>query len=114
MIRSQIPAGPILVDAEPVLYPQMPAQDFGAKPAFETHDVMGPYRLSDRHRRLAWLRHWRGGLPKAGECTMDGDDQFNKLLGSELMMSHIAADNARDLVEIAAECRILSGHLYAP
>ena len=42
-----------------------------------------------------------GMASKAGECTMDGDDQFDELLGSELMMPHITADNARDLMEIA-------------
>jgi hypothetical protein len=55
-----------------------------------------------------------GVASKAGEYTMDGDDQFDELLGSELMMPHIAADDARNLVEIAAGCRILFGHLCVP
>ena len=100
MIGPQIPAGPIGVDAEPVLYLQMPAQGLGAKPAFETHDVIGLHRSPDRYRWLARLR-WRwGGLSQSGERVMDRDDQFDKLVGSELMRPHVAADDLHNLSEI--------------
>ena len=101
MILRQFPARTVVRNFETMGGPQMPAEHLRAKPALEADDVIGLHRASDRNCRSACLRHWRGGLPKAGECTMDGDDQFNKLLGSELMMPHITADNARDLMEIA-------------
>jgi hypothetical protein len=40
----------------------MPAQDFGAKPALEAHDILGPYRLPDRY-------HWQHSLPKIGQSA---------------------------------------------
>src|ERR1700761_4084883 len=114
MIGLQIPAGPILVDAEPMLRPQMPTQGLGAKPAFETHDVIGVHRSPDRHSWLARLRWRRGGLSQSSERAMNRDDQFDKLVGSELMRPHVAADDARDLIEIDLRRRVLLGHVCAP
>jgi hypothetical protein len=76
MIRSQIPAGAMDVDAEPVLHAQMPAQDLGAKPAFETHDVIGLHRSPDRHCRLARLRWRRGGLSQTRKRPINTDNQL--------------------------------------
>jgi hypothetical protein len=53
-------------------------------------------------------------LPKTGKRAMHLPDQFDELLGSELMIPHIAADNARDLMEIALRCRGLFRHVCAP
>ena len=103
MIGPQIPAGPILVDAEPVLYPQMPAQEFGAKATLEAHHILGPYRLPDRYR------HRQHGLPKTGKHVMDRADQFDHLLRCDLMMPQVAANDAHDLMEITLRRRGLIG-----
>jgi len=81
------------------------------KPALEAYDVLGPYRLPDRYRRLAGLRHRQRGLPKTGKRAMHLPNQFDELLGSELMMPHLTADNAHDLIEIALRRRGLIGHV---
>jgi hypothetical protein len=70
MIRSQIPAGTIFVDADPVLHPQMPAQRSGAKTALKAHHIFRAHRLPDRHRRLVRRRHGWGRLPKAPKCSV--------------------------------------------
>ena len=114
MIGPQIPAGTIFVDAEAVLRPQMPTQGLGAKPAFETHDVIELHRSPDRHCWLARLRWRRDGLSQSSEREMDHDNQFDKLVGSELMRPHVAADNARDLIEIDLRRRSLLSHVCAP
>ena len=105
MIGSQIPAGTIFVDGEPVLYPQMPAQHSGAKPALEAHHILGAHRLPDRHRRMARLRHRWGALPKAAQGSVHLADQAHKLARFDLVMPHVAADNARDLFNNSAGCR---------
>jgi hypothetical protein len=97
-----------------MLYPQMPAQEFGAKATLEAHHILGPYRLPDRYRRLAGLHHRQRGLPKTGKRAMHLPDQFDELLGSELMMPRIAADNVRDSIEITLRRRGLRGHVCAP
>ena len=91
----------------------MSAQNFAAKAALEAHHILGSYRLSDQYRRLARLRHRQRSLPKTGKRAMHLPDQFDELLGSELMMPHIAADNTRDLIEIALRRRGLIGHVYS-
>ena len=103
MIGSQIPAGAIFVDAEPMLHPQMLAQHSGAKPALEAHHVLRAHRLPDRHRRLARRRGWRGGLPETGERSMHLGDQSYQLARCDLVMPHIAADNVHDPIKIDCE-----------
>jgi hypothetical protein len=110
MIGSQIPAVTIFVDAEPVLHPQMPAQHSGAKPALEAHHILGAHRLPDRHRRMARLRHGCGALPKASKGSVHLADQAHELAWFDLVMPHVAADNARDLFNNAAGYRDLFGH----
>jgi len=51
----------------------MAAQSPGVKPAFETNNVILPYRASDRHRRLRRLLHW-WGRPETGKGTMHLDN----------------------------------------
>jgi hypothetical protein len=51
--------------------------------------------------------------PETGERAMDSDDQSVELIWSELMMPHIAARDARDLIEIDPERRGL-GHCVLP
>jgi hypothetical protein len=67
--------------------------------------------LPDRYRRLAGLRHRQRGLPKTGERAMHLPDQFDELLGSELMMARITADDVRNLIEVALRRRGLRGHV---
>jgi hypothetical protein len=110
MIGSQIPADTIFVDAEPVLHPQMPAQHSGAKPALQAHHIFRAHRLPDRHRRLAQRRRWRGGLPETGERSMHLDDQSYQLVGSDLMMPYITADDTRDPIKIDRGRGNLFGH----
>ena len=43
--------GAVGADFKPVVHPQMAAQGFSAKPAFETHDVVRLHRSADRHGR---------------------------------------------------------------
>ena len=69
------------------------------------------YSFTGGNAIQARLRHRQRVLPKAGKRAMHLLDQFDELLGSELMMPHIAADNARDLMEIAFRCRGFIGHV---
>ena len=48
-------------------------------------------------------------MSQSSERVMDRDDQFDKLVGSELMRPHVAADDARDLIEIDRKRRGLIG-----
>jgi hypothetical protein len=114
MIGSQIPASTIFVDAEPVLDLQMPAQYSGMKPALKAHHIFGAHRLPDRHRWMARLRHGWGTLPKAAKGSVHLADQVHELTRFDLVMSHIAADNVRDVFNNAAGYRIWFGHLRAP
>lgn len=97
-----------------MLYPQVPAQHSGAKPALEAYYILGLYRLLDRYRRMARCQNLRGALSEAGKRAMHCDDQFDKLAGSELMMPHIAANDACGLMEIVPRRRGLLGHVCVP
>jgi hypothetical protein len=111
MIGPQIPAGTIGVDAEPVLHLQMPAQGLGAKPAFETHDVIGLHRSPDRHRRLARLRWWRGGLSQTCKRPIDTGNQSRQFFGRDRVLSNVAADNLHNLIEINLPRRVVAFHV---
>jgi hypothetical protein len=75
----------------------------GTKATLEAHHILGPYRLPDRYR------HRQRGLPKTGKHAIDHADQFDQLLRCELMMPHVAANDAHDLMEITLRCRGLIG-----
>jgi hypothetical protein len=57
------------------------------------------HRAPDRHRRLRPLLHSRGA-PETGQCAMPVNDKCSELVGRDLVMSHIAADDAHNLIEI--------------
>jgi hypothetical protein len=89
---------------------QMTAKYLHATPALEANDVILLYRAADRYGRLGRLLH----APENGERTMDRDDQSDELIWSELMMPHIAADDAHDLIEIdpGATASAIASSLY--
>jgi hypothetical protein len=111
MIGPQIPAGTILVDTEPVLYPQMPTQDLGAKPAFETHDVIGLHRSPDRHRRLRRFLAARRAAPETRQRLMHLTNQSRELVGRDHVMPHIAADDLGNEIEINFLRRVVTFHV---
>ena len=75
---------------------QMTTQCLRAMPTLEAHDVIVLNRASDWHRRLRRLFH----APETGERPMHLDDQSRELVGCDLVMPHVAADDACDLMEI--------------
>ena len=99
MIRRQLPARPIRGNIEAVPQPKVAAQGLGAKPTFETDNMILLHRAPDRHRRLRPLLHWRGA-PETGQCAMHLNDKCSEPVGRDLVMSHIAADDAHNLIEI--------------
>ena len=56
-------------------------------------------RASDRNRRFRWLLH-RCGTPETGERSTHLDNQSRELVGRELVMPHVAADDLRDPIGI--------------
>ena len=51
--------------------------------------------------------------PEIGERAMDPHDQSDELICTELMMPHLAADDARNLIEIDRRRRDF-GHCVLP
>jgi hypothetical protein len=62
---------------------------------------------------MARLRHGCGALPKAAKSSVHLADQAHELARFDLVMPHVAADNARDLFNNAAGCRTSFDHLRA-
>src|SRR5215831_3420621 len=91
----------------------MAAERARAIPALKADDVISPDRASDRHRRLRRGLHW-GSQSETGKRAMHLDNQSRQLVGPDLVMTHIAADDLRDLTGINAGRPILSCHLCAP
>lgn len=98
MVRRQIPASPIVRDAEPMLHLQMAAQDFAAEATFEADDIVALHRSADRHRRPRRLLH-RYGSAETGKSAVYVDDQSYELVRFD-RVPHIAADDLRDVTEI--------------
>jgi hypothetical protein len=92
-------ASTIISDFEAVGDPQMAAEHLRAIPALEANDVILLDRASDRNRRLRRLLR-RCGTPETGEHPMHLHDQSCELVGRDLVMPYIAADDFRELIEI--------------
>jgi hypothetical protein len=67
-----------------------------AKPAFEANDIFELHRSPDRNRRPRRLLRV-GGTPETGKGAMHLDNQYRDLVGRDLVMPHIAADDFGDL-----------------
>ena len=96
-----------------MLHLQMAPQDCPAKAAFEADDIVALHRSADWYRRPvpARLRHGRRyALPKAAKRSVHLDDQCYQLARFDLVMPHIAADDACDPIKIDTWRRILFGH----
>jgi len=91
----------------------MPAKHLRAKPALEADDVILLDRASDRHRRPGWLLRGRD-TPQTGKGAMHVDYQSRELVGGDLMMSHIAADDAHNLNRINQRRRAVFYHCILP
>ena len=89
-------------DLEPVRDPQMPAEHLRARPALKANHIILLHRAADRHRWLPRLFLYRRGAPETGQCPVYRDNQCSKLVGRNLVMPHIAANDVRNLVEIDA------------
>jgi hypothetical protein len=99
MIFRQLPAGAIVRDFETMGDPQMPAEHLRAIPALEADDVIGLYRAPDRSCRLTLL--YLGCVTsEIYESSMHFDNQPYKLIGRDLVMPHVAADDLRHLIDI--------------
>jgi hypothetical protein len=53
-------------------------------------------------------------LPKSAEGSVHLADQAHELARFDLVMPHVAADNARDLFNNTIGCRTSFGYLRAP
>jgi len=99
IIQRQSPTGAVISDLKVVGDPQMAAEHLRAIPALEANDVIMLDRASNWNRRLRRFLP-RCGTPETGKDPMHLDDQSCKLIGCDLVMSHIAADDLRDLIGI--------------
>jgi hypothetical protein len=102
-----------LDDRKLVRDPQMPAQRLRAKSALEANDIILLHRAADRHRRPRRLLH-RCGVPETRECAVHFDDQCCELVGRDLVMSHISADDLGDLMWIDLLRRVFVCHPVLP
>jgi hypothetical protein len=99
VILTQFPAGAVVRDFEIMGDPQMPAKHLSAIPALEADHMIGLYRASDRNCRLG-RPHRRRAAAEIGETPMHLDDERWNLIGRDLIMPDIAANDFRDLNEI--------------
>jgi hypothetical protein len=89
-----------LGDLEPVRDSQMPAERLRAKPALKANHIILLRRAADRHR---WPRRpclYRRGHPETAQCPIYRDNQCSKLVGRNLVMPHITANDVCNLIEI--------------
>jgi hypothetical protein len=100
VIGRQFPAGAVIGVFEIMGDPQMSAKRLRTIPALEANHIVLLHRSPDRHRRFAGLLHWWRATPEIGERLMHLDDQSYELVGPDLVMPHVAADDVRDLMEI--------------
>jgi hypothetical protein len=100
VIRRQFPAGPVIGVFEIMSDPQMSAERLCLIPALEANYIVLLHRSPDRHRRFEGLLHWRHVTPEINERLMYLDDQSYQLVGPDLVMPHVAADDVRDPIEI--------------
>ena len=81
--------------------PQMAAQGFSAKPAFETHDIIGLQRSADRHRRHQGGRgRRRFGTTKPAQRLMYRRNQSLYLIDWDTVFGDIIADNLGNQVRV--------------
>jgi hypothetical protein len=113
VIRRQFPASTVIGDFEAVHDPKMLAERLRAKPALEANHIIPLDRESDWHRRSQRLLH-RCGTPETGESSMHLDNQSRKLVGRDLVMPHIATDDAGDPKEIDPRRRAMFCHCVLP
>lgn len=100
IICRQFPPDKVFDDAEAVDGQQMSAERLRAIPALEANHVILLDRSPDRHGRpKRLLRRWRPS--ETSKSAMHLDDQSYELVGPDLVMPHVAARDARDLIEIA-------------
>jgi hypothetical protein len=106
VIRLQLPAGAVIGDFETVRDPQMPAERLRTKTALEANHIILLDRASDWHCGPGRLLHGRG-TPETGKRPMHLVNQSCELVGPDLVMPHIAADDLRDLIRIDSRRRVL-------
>jgi hypothetical protein len=100
VIRRQFPAGAVIGIFEIMGDPQMSAERLRAVPALEANHIVLLHRSPDRHRRFGGLLNWWRATPEIGERLIHLDDQSYELVGPDLVMPDVAADDVRDLIEI--------------
>src|SRR5690242_7846959 len=112
VIRWQFPAVAVIGHFEIMGDPKMTAENPGAILALEENDVIRLHRASNRNRRHQRLFHqWR--MPETAERSMHLGNQSHELVGPDLVMPHVAADDARDPIRIDLRRRILFCHVSA-
>ena len=103
VIRRELPTDTIGRRFEPVCAPQMSAQGYRAKSAFEAHDMVWLHRSPDRHRRRRFLRRQCGRCrirAEAAQCLMHRRNQSLKLIDSDAVFGDITADDLGNQVRI--------------
>ena len=113
MIRRQFPAGAIRRGFEPMSDADMPAQHLAAEAAVETDHIVPLHRAPDLNRRRPRCFRQRD-VPETGERSLHFDNEARELIDADLVMLHIAADNARDETRINLSCRATSCHRARP
>lgn len=99
MVCRQFPAIAIRRGFESMSDPDMPPQHHAAITAIEAHHIVPLHRALDRNRRRSRLLG-RCDAPETAERSMHLGDEPGELIAADLVMPHIAADNARDETRI--------------
>ena len=110
MVRRQFPAGAVGSGFEAVSGPQVPAEHLGAIPALEADDMILLDRAPDRHGWLGLFLRRGHSAPESGEPAMHLGNQAGELVGPDLVMPDITADDARDPIGSNLRRHILFGH----
>jgi hypothetical protein len=113
IIPRQVPARAVSGNIKAVSDAQMAAENLCAKPALEANHVILLHRASDRHRWPRRLLH-RWGATETGQCAMHLDDQCREVVGRDLVVSQIAANDLGDLMRIDALRWVFLCHRVLP
>ena len=113
MIRRQFPARPIRCNIETVSQPKMAAQGLGAKPTFETDDMILLHRAPDRDRRRQRFRRQRRHSAEPTECLVYGCDQTGELIDSDRVFYNITLDDMRDQAAIDLLRPVFLDHIFS-
>jgi hypothetical protein len=117
VIRRKPPADAISRRFEAVYDPQMPAQGYCAKSAFEAYDMVGLHRSPDRHCRRQFLRRQGGRCrirAESAQCLMHRRNQSPELVNSNAVFANITADDLGNQVRIDVLRTAVFSHISCP